>query len=125
MRKYLEKVENSLEPYNKEETVDFYYKPSRESKPDSHQRVSVQLGITILTQPEADCRPVGLGRTEPNREPVLTTPTEGREWGDVIGSAGLQLDFRLLTKRTRWVVFGVTGGVILFVVMYLAFLVVK
>eukprot|EP00922_Rhytidocystis_sp_ex-Travisia-forbesii_P034456 GHVS01051156.1.p1 GENE.GHVS01051156.1~~GHVS01051156.1.p1 ORF type:complete len:277 (+),score=34.53 GHVS01051156.1:2-832(+) len=125
VRKHLENVENNLEPYSKEETVYFYYKPSRDGKPDVHQRVGVQLGIEILTQPEADGRPVGLGRTEPNRDPVLTTPTEGREWGDVMGSAGLQLNFRLLTQRTRWTVFGVIGGVILFVVMYLVFLVVK
>eukprot|EP00922_Rhytidocystis_sp_ex-Travisia-forbesii_P052039 GHVS01077235.1.p1 GENE.GHVS01077235.1~~GHVS01077235.1.p1 ORF type:complete len:892 (+),score=116.78 GHVS01077235.1:2085-4760(+) len=126
MRKHLEDVESNLEPYRREETASFYYGHKRDGKQEmTKQLVSVQFGIEVLTQPEADSRPVGLGRAMPNRDPVLTTPTEGREWGDVIGSAGFQLDFRLLTQRTRWVVLGIAGAVIVFVVLYLVLLVVK
>lgn len=37
---------------------------------------------------------VGLGREHPNRDPRLTTPQEGRKWEDVLGSAGLRVDYR-------------------------------
>lgn len=37
---------------------------------------------------------MGLGREPPNRDPRLTTPQEGRKWEDVLGSAGLRVDYR-------------------------------
>lgn len=35
-----------------------------------------------------------MGREHPNRDPRLTTPQEGRKWEDVLGSAGLRVDYR-------------------------------
>lgn len=59
----------------------------------------VGISMWILTQAEADAGPVGLARNEPNVNPQLITPLEGRGWGDVLAGFAFSLpDFGLLGK---------------------------
>jgi hypothetical protein len=38
----------------------------------------IELSFTIMTQQEADSNKVGVARDEPNKDPFLETPKEGR-----------------------------------------------
>ena len=40
--------------------------------------------MKILTQQEAETGKVGRGREEPNKDPFLETPTEGRSFLDMV-----------------------------------------
>eukprot|EP00359_Climacostomum_virens_P001470 CAMPEP_0204897796 /NCGR_PEP_ID=MMETSP1397-20131031/921_1 /ASSEMBLY_ACC=CAM_ASM_000891 /TAXON_ID=49980 /ORGANISM="Climacostomum Climacostomum virens, Strain Stock W-24" /LENGTH=1426 /DNA_ID=CAMNT_0052065573 /DNA_START=152 /DNA_END=4432 /DNA_ORIENTATION=+ len=44
----------------------------------------LQISLSIISKAEADNRPVGEGRDEPNRDPELETPEEGRGVGDYL-----------------------------------------
>ena len=55
--------------------------------------------MKILTQQEAETGKVGRGREEPNKDPFLETPTEGRSFldmfsglGDMLGGLGGMFD---------------------------------
>ena len=70
--------------------------------------------MKILTFQEADASKVGKGREEPNKDPFLETPTEGRGFldrfsvlGDILGGLGGLYDglFKILKM------FGVIVGI--------------
>ena len=56
------------------------------------------ISFQVLTQKDADANPVGLGQKEPNRDPYLERPKEGRDLLTKI-SAGLGLGSLDLTPQ--------------------------
>lgn len=60
---------------------------------------SVMLTMWVMTNTEALGRPVGVGRDEPNVDPQLISPTEGRDWGSYFATFGFAWpDFGLWKK---------------------------
>jgi len=60
---------------------------------------SVSLSLYVLTDIEASNSAVGIGRNEPNENPILLTPTEGRGWGAYLETFGFpSFDFGLWKK---------------------------
>eukprot|EP00921_Rhytidocystis_pertsovi_P003648 GHVQ01006317.1.p1 GENE.GHVQ01006317.1~~GHVQ01006317.1.p1 ORF type:complete len:1118 (+),score=146.33 GHVQ01006317.1:2227-5580(+) len=125
VKKQLEIVERHLQTYHWEGRLPLSFVNSRSKRLDEQGVCYIHLSIEIVTQPEANSRAVGVGRSEPNRDPVLTTPTEGRDWGDVIGSAGLNFDLQLLGRKTKWLLFGAAGGLVMFIILYLLLIIVR
>ncbi|GBE61549.1 C2 domain-containing protein [Babesia ovata] len=66
---------------------------SSSSRPVGSLKVTVQ----VMTQAEASCSPVGLGRSQPNCKPFLPTPREGRQWNDWFAHTSLGFDFGALS----------------------------
>jgi hypothetical protein len=48
----------------------------------------VELEFKLLTFQEAESLKVGLGRNEPNKDPFLEMPKEGRDWLDKFSFIG-------------------------------------
>lgn len=62
---------------------------------------TVIFELWVLTQSEADARPQGIERQEPNDDPGLTVPAEGRSWAETFASVGLNFsmpEFGILKK---------------------------
>lgn len=51
----------------------------------------VQISMSIISKAEADNKPVGLGRDEPNRDPELEIPEEGRGIFDYLKGTALDV----------------------------------
>lgn len=83
----------------------------------------VKVSVQMMTQKEADGRKVGLARFEPNRDPRLIKPAEGRQWGDLVTVSGLLPDFGyyMLVARLTVVLICI-GLIILFLTIYPALL---
>lgn len=66
---------------------------------DEEEVGSVNMTLYVLTQAEAHGRRVGIAREEPNENPQLLTPTEGRDWGTYLSAFGFAWpDFGLWKK---------------------------
>ena len=89
-------------------------------KPDSPSGYCL-IQLQIKTSEEAENDPVGEAQDEPNHDPVLKRPTEGRGWGDTLAGLGLGLpdialpDFFGLIKK---VIGAVMGAMAIFFVMF-------
>nr|CEL66850.1 TPA: heat shock protein DNAJ pfj4, putative [Neospora caninum Liverpool] len=99
LRRYLERVASTLNSIDVDAELKLINR-SRESA-DISTFGFVQVSLQFISQSEATSKPVGLGRDSPNRDPRLTTPQEGRKWEDVLGSAGLRVDYRPLWYWVR------------------------
>lgn len=60
-----------------------FHKPNNKEECVGYVLISMQ----ILTIDQAEMNPVGEAQEEPNVNPKLIAPTEGRGYGDAIGSA--------------------------------------
>jgi len=75
-----------------------------------------------LFKEDAENDPVGEAQDEPNHDPALTKPTEGRGWGDTLSGLGLSMpdialpDFFGLIKK---VIAGAMMAMAVFLVMFL------
>jgi len=99
LKKYLEKVARDMDAIQLTSTLRCKNGPYQEENPEVEHVGEVNISMWVLTQSEADAQPVGLARNEPNVNPQLITPLEGRGWGDVLGSFTFTLpDFGLLGK---------------------------
>lgn len=49
------------------------------------------FSMEILTKEDADQDPVGMGQSEPNKDPILVRPTAGRGLGDAMASVGFKI----------------------------------
>ncbi|PFH33328.1 putative heat shock protein DNAJ pfj4 [Besnoitia besnoiti] len=99
LRRYLERVATTLNNMEVDAELRLINR-SREGA-DIETFGYVQATLQFMSQSEATSKTVGLGRDSPNRDPRLTTPQEGRKWEDVLGSAGLRLDYRPLWYWVR------------------------
>merc|ERR1712060_447254 len=78
---------------------------------ESEDICSVNMTLYVLSQNEAMSKPQGLGWEEPNNDPLLLTPTEGRDWGTYLSGLGLSLniDWSFLLKKMIPVVIAGVG----------------
>ncbi|CAD7964088.1 unnamed protein product [Amoebophrya sp. A120] len=98
LKKYLEKVARDMDSIEVNSDLEFKNASFTEENPDVGLG-SVNISMWVLTQSEADAMPVGLARNEPNVNPQLITPLEGRGWGDVLGGFSFKMpNFGLLGK---------------------------
>jgi len=83
-----------------------------------HEAVgTVTMTMYVLTQGEASARKVGWQREEPNEDPQLITPTEGRDWGTYLEAFGFEWpDFSGMWKKMLPMV-AVAGAFLLALVM--------
>lgn len=65
----------------------------------------VLISIYIITKAEAEAKPVGEGQDEPNRDPELEKPEEGRGISDFLKGTGLDVGF-------GWLNFGLIAKVV-------------
>ena len=73
-----------------------FYKLTSSNNPDQDMG-EVEISMSIITKLEAEANDVGEGQDEPNKEPFLAKPTEGRGIGDFFkGTMGEGLGGRLL-----------------------------
>jgi hypothetical protein len=78
---------------------------------------TVTMTMYVLTQGEASARKVGVAREEPNEDPQLITPTEGRDWGTYLEAFGFEWpDFSGMWKKMLPMV-AVAGAFLLALVM--------
>eukprot|EP00411_Alexandrium_monilatum_P028300 CAMPEP_0175388128 /NCGR_PEP_ID=MMETSP0095-20121207/30221_1 /TAXON_ID=311494 /ORGANISM="Alexandrium monilatum, Strain CCMP3105" /LENGTH=524 /DNA_ID=CAMNT_0016686613 /DNA_START=122 /DNA_END=1692 /DNA_ORIENTATION=+ len=67
---------------------------------------SVSISLYVMTQTEANMKRQGLGQSEPNDDPQLITPTEGREWGDYVGSLQIPWPDFSMWKKVMPIIIG-------------------
>ena len=90
-------------------------------KPDSPSGFCL-IQLQVLYMEEAENDPVGEAQEEPNHNPTLKRPTEGRSWGDTLAGLGLGIpnielpDFFGLIKK---VIAAAMIAMALFFVMFL------
>jgi len=78
---------------------------------------TVTMTMYVLTQGEASAKKVGWQREEPNEDPQLITPTEGRDWGTFLEAFGFEFpDFSGMWKKMLPMV-AVAGAFLLALVM--------
>ncbi|CDI81794.1 C2 domain-containing protein, putative [Eimeria acervulina] len=116
VRKYLERVAQTMASI--EVDAELRLQNRAHESLDVQTFGYVQVTLQFMAQSEATSRPVGMGREHPNRDPRLTTPQEGRKWEDVLGSAGLRVDYRPIWYWVR-VVFIVFLSIWVFVMAFL------
>ncbi|KAF8822686.1 putative heat shock protein DnaJ pfj4 [Cardiosporidium cionae] len=90
LRKYVNNVAKTLSRLE----VDSELKLVNTAVDDSSARGYIQVTAQFLAQSEATGKPAGRGRDEPNSDPRLLIPQEGRKWEDFLVSAGIRTDFR-------------------------------
>lgn len=79
------------------------------------------ISMTIISKTEAEGAPVGEAWDEPNENPRLEKPSEGRGFGDRMAGVGLDLGKLKLPKfnlfRNLMIVGGIVGVVILVLIV--------
>jgi len=88
LKKYIEKVAKDMDQLTLNSWLKFGNMGEEEDNPDIEIGY-VNVSMWVLTQSEADANEVGIARNEPNVNPQLITPIEGRGWGDFLGALGL------------------------------------
>eukprot|EP00930_Biecheleria_cincta_P032374 TRINITY_DN22471_c0_g1_i1.p1 TRINITY_DN22471_c0_g1~~TRINITY_DN22471_c0_g1_i1.p1 ORF type:complete len:1474 (-),score=230.31 TRINITY_DN22471_c0_g1_i1:26-4447(-) len=69
---------------------------------------SINMSMHVLSQPEADSKRAGIAREEPNEDPQLICPIEGRDWGTYLETFGFAWpDFGLWKKLIPLLLAGV------------------
>jgi len=90
---------------------------SVDSGSDDESVGTATMTMYVLTQGEASARKVGIAREEPNDDPQLITPTEGRDWGTYLEAFGFEWpDFSGMWKKMLPMV-AVAGAFLLALVM--------
>merc|ERR1712176_1300782 len=95
---YLEKVARDMDSIQTTSELKFRNQTAEEENPELVLG-SVNISMWVFTQSEADTCPVGLARNEPNVNPQLITPLEGRGWGDVLGGFAFSMPDLGLFKK--------------------------
>eukprot|EP00397_Hematodinium_sp_SG-2012_P002251 GEMP01002257.1.p1 GENE.GEMP01002257.1~~GEMP01002257.1.p1 ORF type:complete len:1429 (+),score=308.39 GEMP01002257.1:138-4424(+) len=89
LKKYVEKVAKDADAISlTKKELKFSNQAEEEDKPDLEIGY-VNVSMWVMTQSEAAANEVGIARDEPNVDPQLITPIEGRGWGDFFGAMGL------------------------------------
>mmetsp|Transcript_3157 Transcript_3157/g.3062 ORF Transcript_3157/g.3062 Transcript_3157/m.3062 type:complete len:246 (+) Transcript_3157:1660-2397(+) len=82
------------------------------------------ITMTIIPKAEADAEPVGEAQDEPNVNPKLEKPTEGRGFGEALNAIGIDVGAIKLPKFNMFrnlLIFGVVAGVIFLILIVLMF----
>jgi len=89
IRKFVDKVGSSMDTMVKE-----HAKLRFKSSLDEDEGVNigeVDLDMMIMPQSEANLKPAGIERNEPNENPQLMTPMEGRGWDSILPNLAFSL----------------------------------
>jgi len=99
LKKYVEKVSRDLIAREVGPT-DLQFQPLESTGAEEEEPAgSVNVTLWVMTQMEANTRIQGVGRSEPNDDPQLITPTEGRDWGAYLAGFGFSLPSLGLWKK--------------------------
>jgi hypothetical protein len=104
VKKYLEKVNATAERMDMDHTMLPIKWPDQEADPDPG---FVEVSLTVLMQQEANGNQVGKAREEPNQDPQLITPIDGRGWGDFLKGFGFNFALPNWQKFVVMIVLGV------------------
>jgi hypothetical protein len=88
IKKYVEKVASSMDTMTKTSRLPF------KSPLDEDEGVNigeVKFDLMILPQSEATLKPAGIERQDPNENPQLIAPSEGRGWDSILPSLAFSL----------------------------------
>lgn len=97
VKKYVEKVNSSLDTIIK---TDNKLRFTNSLDEDEGVNIGeVKFEMQVYPQSEANRKPAGKAREEPNENPELMTPSEGRGWDSVIPSLGLSFGFGGFYKK--------------------------
>jgi hypothetical protein len=125
IKKYIERVQTSLDcvqigPH------DLKFRPVQASSDEGadakggdeeskeEEVGSVNVTMYVMTSIEAQGRQAGIGREDPNDDPQLITPIEGRDWGAYLATFGFGWPDFGLWKKLIPVVMAMLLGIILF-----------
>jgi len=82
-------------------------------------RGSVLMSVTIIPKAEAEAKPVGEAQEEPNRDPYLERPTEGRGFGDLLKGAGFKFNlFGFLFRRILKYILGLVISTVITMILF-------
>jgi hypothetical protein len=109
VKKYLEQVNANAERLDMEHTFLPIKWPDQEADPDPG---FVEVSLTVLMQQEANGNGVGKARDEPNQDPQLITPIDGRGWGDFLKGFGFNFALPNWQKFVAIIVLGVLGALV-------------
>ncbi len=77
------------------------------------------MSLTIIPQSEAEGKPVGEAQEEPNRDPYLERPTEGRGVGDFLkGTAFGRFSFPAIGRLIK-IILGIIIAVVLILILFI------
>jgi hypothetical protein len=98
LKKYLEKVQKDMESVEIDHCTLKVEDPNEED-PAEKLVGEITLSMWVMTSTEAMAKEAGMGREDPNDNPPLLTPTEGRGWGAFFDGLNFSLpDFGLMKK---------------------------
>jgi hypothetical protein len=97
LKKYVEKVASSMDAIYK--TGNKLAFTSSDDDEEDEGPGEVIFDMQVFPQLEANRKPAGLARTEPNENPELMTPMEGRGWDAVLPSLAFSFAFPGLYKK--------------------------
>jgi len=97
IRKFVDKVGSSMDTMTKEHSK-LRFKSSLDE--DEGQNIGeVDLDMMVMPQSEAKVKPAGIERSDPNENPQLMTPMEGRGWDSILPSFAFSLPSFGLWKK--------------------------
>lgn len=81
------------------------------------------ISVQLLTEQEAFAKPAGEAQEEPNDDPRLVKPTEGRGYGDSLAGMGFKLPSISLPSFDyfRNIFYTIIAGIVLAVIGFLMF----
>mmetsp|Transcript_4661 Transcript_4661/g.12818 ORF Transcript_4661/g.12818 Transcript_4661/m.12818 type:complete len:563 (-) Transcript_4661:158-1846(-) len=85
--------------------------------PDDEDVGSVSVSLYVMTQIEATSRRQGLGQSEPNDDPQLLTPIEGRGWGDFVATFNFSWPDMSLFKKVLPLILTAAGFLLALVIL--------
>jgi len=98
LKGYVEKVSRDMVARELGPT-DLRFEAADSSSAEGEGAGAVSVSLYVMTQMEANTRKQGTGREDPNDNPQLITPTEGREWAAYLSTFGFAWpDFSLWKK---------------------------
>jgi hypothetical protein len=110
VKKYLEKVNATAERMDMDHNFLTMKWPDQEADPDPG---FVEVSLQVLMQQEANGNPVGKARDEPNQDPQLITPIDGRGWGDFLKGFGFNFALPNWQKFVVMIVLGVLAVLVI------------
>mmetsp|Transcript_45036 Transcript_45036/g.102042 ORF Transcript_45036/g.102042 Transcript_45036/m.102042 type:complete len:1451 (+) Transcript_45036:77-4429(+) len=112
VKRYLEKVARDMDALEMKSPGLKIRNMAKEAEEPGIELGSINMSMWVMTQQEANGAPVGLGWDEPNVNPTLIVPVEGRGWGDFF--AGFNFNFGIPAWMIALII---VGGI--FAVMFI------
>jgi len=99
LKKYVERVATNMDAVEVGPDLLKFSNADTEDPDNPEEIGSARVQLYVMTQGEAGSKLAGLGRDEPNDNPPLITPAEGRDWGTYMAGFGFSMpDFGMWKK---------------------------